>query len=185
MPDEHACLHQIRDLDGVRLNRQRGIDPATGYDALDRQAGTRPHGEVFHRPHGSGTGRRREDTSPTEGGPCTLRHDGKFTFPAEIVSDIPLGKQLADQRSGLALWRDRIGDHHVDTGAPDGFLNDFAAGIKRWRTRRLPHHDAGVGEDLAFFILCSNDGCGFHGGPPSVTVTIMQRQRHAPGLGTE
>ena len=93
--------------------------------------GAGPHGKVLHGPHRARSGRRREHTGSTECGSGALRHHRKFAFPAEIVADIALGKQLADQGRRFALRRNRIGNHHIDTGAPDGFFNDFAPGIER------------------------------------------------------
>jgi hypothetical protein len=86
-----------------------------------------------------------------------LRHDGKLTFTAEVIADIPLGKELAAESGRFALGRNGIGHHNIDVGAPDGFFDDFAAGEERRRARRLVHHDAWVGDDLAFSIFRSDD----------------------------
>ena len=56
-----------------------------------------------------------------------LRHDGEFAFAAEVVADVALGKELADQGGRFALRSNRIRDHHVAAGPPERFLDNLAA----------------------------------------------------------
>ena len=127
MPDDHAGIQKIRNLECVRLNRQWGVDAAAGDDHLNRQPCAGPHGEVLHRTHRAGSCGRRKHASSAKGRSRALRHDGEFALAAEVVADVPLGKELADQGSRFALRCNRIRDHDVTAGPPERFLDDLAA----------------------------------------------------------
>ena len=156
VPDQHPGVQQVRNFQRVRLDGQRGIDTSTGHNHLNGQPRPGPHRKVLHGTHRARTGGRGEHARAAESRPGALGHHRELAFPAEVVADKPFGKQFTDQRRGFTLRGNRISDHHVAIGPPDGLFDHFTARKKTRRPLGLMHHLPSVRHDLPGSIFCPN-----------------------------
>ena len=162
VPDQHAGLEQVIDLERIGLNAERRIDAAAGHDHFNRQAGAGPHGEILHGPHRAGAGRRREDAGAAKGPAGAFRHHPELILSAHIVGDIAFGVELADQSRGFTLRRNRVGDHQVHAGPPNRFLDDLASGIEGGNAWGFEEQMVRISVNLPLLVFCADDGMAIH-----------------------